>query len=504
MTAAPKRTRESASKVRTGCTTCKARRVKCDETKPACRRCTIAGRKCEFRTKQAAPLREVITVYLPPAQNEPVLFTNNRGLDFFQHNIAGNLDGQFDSQFWDKLVLQLAQSEPSIRHAVSAISITYQDIESSIQHPMGYVKANPEARQALAAATKILSARIQAHPNSKMVPLVCCLLFACIEFLMGNVESSMLHVQCGSNIVATRHCNGNVATNVFSSNDFKSIEDHIVPIFSRLNVLCSLAGRIVPQIYTPTAEEDSPHEDLADSRIRLVNIINVSLRFINQAITKAGSFSVNVNDIIEQIKLQSRLDTWRNQLDRLIERTQTVDKAARQDAVNLLLVQYKVIYIWMRVCITAGEMATDSYFDDFEELVCYAEKLARPGVEMAKPQLLSFEIQLLAPMYDTALKCRHPVIRRRALNLLQSVPRREGIWNARHAYVTARQVIELEEGTFNEQGLPDETSRLHGFPLPDERSRISNLGELPFDFQKLGYGIVLSPTYPDMLEAMFQ
>jgi hypothetical protein len=501
MTTAPKRTRESASKVRTGCTTCKARRVKCDEAKPACRRCAVGGRECEYHTARAAPRREVITVYLPPAQNQPVLFANSRGLDFFHRNVAANLDGQFDSRFWSKLVLQLSHSELSIRHAVLAISITYQNIQSALHHPAGYVDADPEARHALNAAMRDLSARIQAHPNSKLVPLVCCLLFICIGFLVGDVESSMLHVRSGSDIVAARYCGNNAGTTVVSSNDIKSIDDHIVPIFSRLNVLCSLAGRRVPAIYAPTAEEDSPHEDLADSRTRLVNIINVCLRFINQAIMKAAAFQIDVDDVVEQIKLQSSLDTWRNQLDGLIERMQTVDNPARQDAVNMLLVQYKVIYIWLRVCTTGGEMAADSYFDDFEELVHYAEKLVRPGVGMATPQPLSFEIQLLAPLYDTALKCRHPTIRRRALELLQSVPWREGIWNAHHAYVTARRVIELEEGTLDEQGLPDETSRLRGLPLPDERSRISSLGELPFDFQKLGHSIVLSPAYPGTLEA---
>jgi hypothetical protein len=221
---------------------------------------------------------------------------------------------------------------------------------------------------------------------------------------------------------------------------------------------------------------------------------------MDHAITKAAMFQINVDDVVEQIKLQSRLDTWRNQLDVLIERTQTVDNPAKQNGVNLLLVHYKVIYIWIRVCTTAGEMATDSYFDDFEELVHYAGKLARPGVGMSTLQPLSFEIQLLAPLYDTAVKCRHPAIRRRALELLQLVPLREGIWNAHHAYVTARRVIELEEGTLDYQRLPDETSRLRSLPLPDERSRISNLGELPFDFQKLGHRIVLSPAYPGTLK----
>ncbi|KAI2613794.1 uncharacterized protein GGS25DRAFT_17386 [Hypoxylon fragiforme] len=51
-----KRKRTSKPKVRTGCITCKIRRVKCDETKPACTRCSSTGRKCDGYDGNA-PLR---------------------------------------------------------------------------------------------------------------------------------------------------------------------------------------------------------------------------------------------------------------------------------------------------------------------------------------------------------------------------------------------------------------------------------------------------------------
>jgi Fungal Zn(2)-Cys(6) binuclear cluster domain len=41
-------TRRHHSKSRTGCTVCKKRRIKCDETKPACRQCVDYGRQCSF------------------------------------------------------------------------------------------------------------------------------------------------------------------------------------------------------------------------------------------------------------------------------------------------------------------------------------------------------------------------------------------------------------------------------------------------------------------------
>ncbi|CAI0645137.1 unnamed protein product [Colletotrichum noveboracense] len=415
--------------------------------------------------------------------------------------------GQFDSEFWSKLVLQLSHSEPSIRHAVSAISLIYRDVESSLQHPAGFVNANPEARKEWSFAIKSLSARIETHPNSTLVPLVCCLLFTCIEFLRGNAESSMIHIHSGFSILAPLRPNGEGSqdsTSGFLAQDLNDIEDYIVPMFSRLSVLCCLAGRVTPAIYAHSDEAESPHKDLDSARRRLFDISDTCIRFIRATGPKADAFQIGVEDLIEQAKLQTRLDAWHQRLEDLLQRMKTTGKPVNQNAVNILLVNYKAIYIWTGVCTTSQETATDSYRADLEELIHYAEQVIKPKKEMGSPQLLSFDVQLLGPLFYAALKCRHAAVRRRALELLRLAPRREGLWNAHHAYLTAKRVIELEEEHLDRHGLPDETSRLHGLPLPDDESRIYNVCELPFDFRKFDQSIVPSPTYPGTLEAMFQ
>lgn len=316
---APKRTRESTSRVRTGCTTCKARRVKCDEATPQCRRCAVGGRKCEYSIARTTPTRNLITIYLPPTQLPPVLFVNDRGLEFFQRNLSSMLDGQLnsDSGFWSKLVLQLSHSEPSIRHAVSAVSFCYRDVELSLHDPAGYVNANPEAQLEWNKAIKSLSVRIQVNPNSSLVPLVCCLLFTCFEFLKGNTESSMLHIQNGFKILATQVRDSDGVSDRrsnFSSNDLTNIENHIVPMFSRLNILCTLAGRTTPQLYPTTARIDSPPESLADSRRQLFEISDTCIRFIREVSPKAAMLQADFQDIINQTKLQIRLDAWHEQV----------------------------------------------------------------------------------------------------------------------------------------------------------------------------------------------
>ncbi|OAQ96433.1 hypothetical protein LLEC1_04043 [Akanthomyces lecanii] len=37
-----------APKVRTGCQTCRARRIKCDETQPRCKKCIRRGLSCQY------------------------------------------------------------------------------------------------------------------------------------------------------------------------------------------------------------------------------------------------------------------------------------------------------------------------------------------------------------------------------------------------------------------------------------------------------------------------
>ncbi|KAI9167839.1 hypothetical protein HJFPF1_03978 [Paramyrothecium foliicola] len=178
-------------------------------------------------------------------------------------------------------------------------------------------------------------------------------------------------------------------------------------------------------------------------------------------------------------------------------------ESLKQDALNQLLVQFKVVSIWTRVCTTAGETATDSYHTDFEELVHYAEQIANSGAGLTTPQPLSFDIQILGPLYYAALKCRHPATRRRALEMLRLAPRVEGLWNGHYAYTTAKRVIEVEEKHLNGEGWPDETSRVHHLPLPGEVSQIYKLSETSPSLQKSSRNIVPSPACPCVLKIVF-
>ncbi|KAF2022026.1 hypothetical protein BU24DRAFT_363017 [Aaosphaeria arxii CBS 175.79] len=66
----PKLSRQSHNKSRTGCGRCKARRIKCDETKPECNKCTTFGAKCDYNSANSSSQN---------AQFERSIFRNRNG-----------------------------------------------------------------------------------------------------------------------------------------------------------------------------------------------------------------------------------------------------------------------------------------------------------------------------------------------------------------------------------------------------------------------------------------
>lgn len=140
----PGKTRKRActSKVRTGCITCKERRVKCDELKPACLRCTRAGQLCKgyrplLREPRPPKPDPVIRRLLPrqtPSQSAGLAIMVGRALpslrlhgpdvlyfDFFRSQAANELSGYFHSSFWSRTVLCETLTDPCIRHAILAL-----------------------------------------------------------------------------------------------------------------------------------------------------------------------------------------------------------------------------------------------------------------------------------------------------------------------------------------------------------------------------------------------
>ncbi|PMD32001.1 hypothetical protein L207DRAFT_387679, partial [Hyaloscypha variabilis F] len=110
--------RRAHSKTRTGCVVCKIRRVKCDEIKPDCKKCTSTGRKCEGYEKAK-----------PPRGQACNSSTNTSGLymivglpmNTLHSRQLSHIPGHFEPHFWNHIILQSSHSFPAVQHALVAL-----------------------------------------------------------------------------------------------------------------------------------------------------------------------------------------------------------------------------------------------------------------------------------------------------------------------------------------------------------------------------------------------
>lgn len=115
------------------------------------------------------------------------------------------------------------------------------------------------------------------------------------------------------------------------------------------------------------------------------------------------------------------------------------------------------------------EIAWDRSMPEFVEMLENAETI----VANSEGAVFSFDLQSVWPLDVIAKKCRVSAMRWRAIHLLKSRPRREGIWDSIVAALVCEWVVNVEE-----EGM------LEGGNIP-ESARVRNIGvELDFENRK--------------------
>lgn len=94
----------------------------------------------------------------------------------------------------------------------------------------------------------------------------------------------------------------------------------------------------------------------------------------------------------------------------------------------------------------------DDYNDRFAEIVSLAAAVVGNShathsllrVDQMQP-VFCLDDGVLAPLYEVATLCRDPTIRRRAVDILRSAPRQEGLFNSHLLAMVAEKAIAIEE-----------------------------------------------------------
>lgn len=210
-------------RVKSGCATCRIRRVKCDEKKPECKRCICTGRKCDgYSTlpfsrrdlqaaSQSASRQSIVRAgsdglggLLPRLVTDPAFsdLLEKRYFQFFRQRTVADTNSIANCRFWDRVILQACHTTPAVKHAVLALSSLHQlsslpvDDNRGGQHRIyaerQHQKALEEARTLVATST----------PEDVDRILIACIIFVIFEGVRGDYTAASVHMSSGRAIVA--------------------------------------------------------------------------------------------------------------------------------------------------------------------------------------------------------------------------------------------------------------------------------------------------------------
>ncbi|KAK2594962.1 hypothetical protein QQS21_007320 [Conoideocrella luteorostrata] len=458
--------RKGSRKVRTGCLTCKKRKVKCDETKPCCQRCVKTGRVCDG---YAPPKTAELSCPRPDISQWRMRKSEARALQFFCEIAGPTLSGPIEPYFWTNTVMQLSYSVGAVKHSVIAISSLYEQVEAQVRFGR-----QPSYSMAL----KHYNAAIRELKKMDDQPLIllACFLFICIELLQSSPA------------VAVRHCNHGVAILKQCGSD-PWVMEHLAPMFRRISAVALFFGgdfANFPDLavlgYALPAE--AGFSSFSDAANMIDDIFNCTVRLVRWGeVYRIGSLrgqEVSPHLLEEQQRIHALLDQWYAMFEDWRDKAGSPIEANTQR--SFFLMRYQICRIWSSMAFSPVETDYDKHMDIFKSMIAESRRIkARPE----RSPTFCLETAFTPMLFSIAMKCRSLQTRLEALRLIKvHGVLRENLWECHTMHAIGRRLIEIEHGMIlDHQGQPSSMPASYPGRPPEERRVQQFMAEPPSEAQ---------------------
>ena len=502
------------------------RRIKCDEGKPACHKCTSTGRKCDGyaapRSSRAGDPLNDAQLSVSPICGLP---SDEQGRFYFHHfrqRSILDLVGPLDVDLWQNYILQLAISVPAVQDAVIAFSslhesyLTCQFDAHAHGHQEPYTGASSMKlySKALRSLNDIMNDTSN-HDATVEITLVSCFLFICFDILRGSGTGALMHLEGGLQLLQERSVAQSNAQHSSATAPNSSLSN-LSKLFARLDIQASayverrpvktfteaVPTSILQTVLGTASTSVSSFDTLLTARDALTNVIGHAYYFLHSTARhckyiprltfgasepglhnytggpETPSSEAFPDSSCERDHLIQALHSWAQSFENLLKQRSNVspkkvasslkDAEARESAVLWLM--YLVIFIRLSMCLDPDELSYDNHFIKFKSIVEHAEAVLslRGNTKLSRaqdsrPPRFTAETSVIAPLYFTALKCRCRSTRQRAVQLL-FISGLEGPWCGKFMARIAEYVIFLEC-----EGIPEEDLEREGsdFGIPE-------------------------------------
>lgn len=447
--------RKWAPKGRGGCSTCRLRHVRCDGKRPRCTPCKKSSRLCEHSSDTNLDQLKVV-LWKPTSLNPQRMVLNPdhtsdevRAFDFFRTTIATNLGGFFESKFWSGDVLQVAQHESSVRHAVVALA--------SLSETM--LKATPTS--SMTPTSELFALRQHAKAISELNQRLknkskSCALFICFDMFHNDYGSALRQMSSGIYVFYDWHSKFRRYRNLGLPGNTSELAVQLQRVFERLMIQTIMFIETRPSEWKFLAPEFSPSIPTIPSTFRSIEeardcLISCLCSIYHRVLL--SQFGRLENDATSEVSVSQPtggpLHQWMASFDSFMINKALQLSFKEQQAAVILRIQHIIGSILVDY---PKAFSQEIFFDSFELDFCRVVDLASSlifnnGEGRLNPNSVcpAFEIGILPHLYFVASRCRHPTIRRQALHLLRNGSRQEGIWHRDVLLSVAERIIEIEE-----------------------------------------------------------
>ncbi|RMZ89631.1 hypothetical protein DV736_g3130, partial [Chaetothyriales sp. CBS 134916] len=411
------KSRYGRSKTRTGCVTCKAQLT--------------------------------IVSYVPTADGSlsaqpATALREQRALAFFQHETAPEFSGLFSRELWSRFMLLVAHHQSSVKHALVALGTLHERFATTGDTSHQGLTSEYALQHYNKAINGVIAIRDTKREDAAEIALVSCILFSCLESLRGYFQSAITHLLSGIRIMH------DLQKSSVSGGHHAYIPQAIIrALFLQMDSqIMNIAGYNVAAGIPLASEVElclpvcyaSPDDAMAD----LIIIYNLATHLLYQAemVVRDHGAGYPILDELKQQRAryhQNRI-RWQEAFQTMLLNNAT-GLHPRDPRCMILDVHNNALGIILSVDFVDPETDFDQFADVFG---------APRGPARITPSF-SLTMGVVSILWLAAARCRSPPIRYKALSLLKSCNRREGMWDSRIAAEIAEKLVAIEEAANMQQ-----------------------------------------------------
>lgn len=491
------RQRAKKPKVRTGCRTCKLRRVKCDEDRPECQRCKSSGRICagyEINPSGQRTVSPQAVAIAPKVKPELIIQpTSSLGLsneeaanfDYFRTKTMLSIGGFSRYSLWESLIIQFSFREPAVLNAAVAVGSMHRSFErfrwpEAVPDDLALQKRLSQKHYLKAINSLRTKLGDDSDPRKHEVALMTCFLFICLELIQSDISSAVNHLRTGLRILCelkgqSAYKKGESVV-VSASSHPESLLDFLTIFFARLDYQSTMFGEKIPRTLAMSSSNTSgsvlwipqTFSSITEARQYLDTVSSAvfafrgrivhDLAYPNSWLSKDKSLKHRWAHIMykhpdvkaldpkfpaQQNELEERMLIWERIFQKLVSKNQRFFSQEEARSSKLAHNNWLAIWILLKEALSTRQKFFDQYTEEFRQIVALSEEFCMTK-ETTLPSF-STDMGCFGALYYVATKCRDSEIRRKAASLLLRSPRREGMWDGHVISQFARQVIAIEE-----------------------------------------------------------